>query len=55
MLGHDRLSCSSPQLIRDLETMPKTPGRRAALARVRKLDRALGGTTAAPRSGRAPA
>lgn len=54
MLGHDRLSCSSAQLIRDLETMPKTPGRRAALARVRKLDRALGGCTAVPRNGRAP-
>ncbi|MDO4919469.1 type IV toxin-antitoxin system AbiEi family antitoxin [Kocuria sp.] len=43
MLGSEQLSCTPAGLVRELETMPKTPGRRAALARARKLARALEG------------
>ncbi|CAL8897708.1 hypothetical protein KVA01_06910 [Kocuria varians] len=41
LLGSRRLRCSPEQLRHALETLPKTPGRRAALTRVRKLTRAL--------------
>ena len=41
LLGGSPGHCEPELVLRDLETMPKTPGRRAALARVRKITRSI--------------
>ncbi|MDN5632146.1 hypothetical protein [Kocuria sp.] len=41
LMGASRLRCAPEDVRHDLETMPKTPGRRAALTRVRKLSRGM--------------
>ena len=51
MLDGTRLPCTAAQLVHDLETMPKTPGRRAALARARKIERTLRGPRPEPDPG----
>ncbi|RKQ36341.1 type IV toxin-antitoxin system AbiEi family antitoxin [Kocuria tytonis] len=49
LLSATRPGCRPQDVVRDLETMPKTPGRRAALGRVRKIARAV--STTAPGAG----